>query len=110
MKVNVYVCVLDLVVGDYWMRRVIVGKEVIPFVTYYRMLFSEDVILLFVQPIRYFICYSWYILCYLFLYSLILASVFIAVTTVLLNIIWYFYPFFRLLLSHHCCVLIPYYC
>ena len=57
MNVNVYLCVLDLVVGDYWMRCVIVGKEVIPFITHYRMLFSEDVILLFVQPKRNYICY-----------------------------------------------------
>ena len=57
MNVNVYLCVLDLVVGDYWMRCVIIGKEVIPFITHHRMLFSEDVILLFVQPIRYYICY-----------------------------------------------------
>ena len=48
MKVNVYFCVLDLVVGDYWMRCVIVGKEVIPFITHYGMLFSKDAILLFV--------------------------------------------------------------
>ena len=57
MKVNVYLCVLDLVVGDYWMRCVMFGKEVIPFITHYRMLFSEDVILLFGLPIRYSICY-----------------------------------------------------
>ena len=57
MNVNVYLCVLDLVVGDYWMRCVIVGNEVIPFITHYRMLFSEVVILLFVQPKRYYICY-----------------------------------------------------
>ena len=31
MKVNVYLCVLDLVDGDYWMSCVIVRKEVIPF-------------------------------------------------------------------------------
>ena len=48
MKVNVYFCVLDLVVGDYLMRCVIVGKEVIPFITHYGMLFSKDAILLFV--------------------------------------------------------------
>ena len=57
MKVNVYLCVLDFVVGDYWMRYVMFGKEVILFITRYKMLFSEDVILLFVQPIRYSFCY-----------------------------------------------------
>ena len=57
MKVNVYLCVLDFVVGDYWMRCVMFGKDVILFITRYKMLFSDDVILLFVQPIRCSICY-----------------------------------------------------
>ena len=52
-----YFCVLDLVDGDYWMSGVMFGKEIITFIARYKMLFSEDVILLFVQPIRYSICY-----------------------------------------------------
>ena len=57
MKLNMYFCVLDLVDGDYWMRGVMFGKEIIIFIARFMMLFSEDVILLFVQPIRYSICY-----------------------------------------------------
>ena len=69
----------------------------------------QDVILLFVQPIRYSICYEWNILFYLFV-LIIFSFRFYCFYNRFINYYFVTFTLFRLLLSHHCCVLIPYYC
>ena len=101
MKVNVYLCVLDLVVGDYWMRCVMFGKEVSPFTTHSRVLFYYS--------FNRYVCYEWNILFYLFV-LIIFCFRFYCCYNRFINYYFVTFTLFRLLLSHHCCALNPYYC
>ena len=92
MKVNVYLCVLDLVIGDYWMRCVMFGKEV-THLLHITGCYSQR-ILFYYSFNRYVILFVTSGILFIYLYSLFLASVFIAVTTVLLIIVLLLLPFF----------------